>query len=60
MGRLANGAPDWTERDEHHLRQLADDWLPAELIGLKLGCSEDAVYEKASELGVGIAPCYRA
>ncbi len=55
-----NGADGrvWTRRDETNLRELAEECLPAPLIGLKLGCSEDEVYAKASQLGVGIAPVF--
>lgn len=49
---------EWSAQDEARLRDLAEDWLPVAMIALKFGCSEQAVYAKASELGVEIAPNY--
>ena len=49
---------DWSRRDEARLKDLAEDCLPVAMIALKFGCTEGAIYAKASELGIAIAPNY--
>lgn len=50
-----NGQP-WTGKDIAALGKLARQNTPTRVIGLKLGRTEDAVYAKASELGVSLKP----
>lgn len=46
----------WTDEDIASLRKLAEQNTPTRVIGLKLGRSEDAIYSKASELGLSLKP----
>jgi len=41
------------------LRDLIDGNTPTRLIGLKLGRTEDAIRDKARELGLSLAPANR-
>ena len=50
-----HGQP-WTGKDVAELGKLAQQNTPTRVIGLKLGRTEDAVYTKASELGVSLRP----
>jgi hypothetical protein len=51
-----NSGTAWTSSDEAELKRLAGADTPTRVIGLKLGRTEDAIYKKASELGVSLAP----
>lgn len=51
-----NEGKAWSTSDIQQLKQLAKENTPTRIIGLKLGRSEDAVYSKASELGISLKP----
>lgn len=51
-----NSGAAWTAEEIKELRELARLNTPTRVIGLKLGRSEDAVYAKASELGITLTP----
>jgi|SRR3954451_16550491 hypothetical protein len=51
-----NGGKGWSGTDRAHLRQLARENTPTRVIGFKLGRTEDAVRNKAGELGVSLKP----
>lgn len=51
-----NTGKAWTNEDVALLRQLARENTPTRVIGLKLGRTEEAVYAKASELGISLKP----
>ena len=51
-----NSGKQWTQADERQLRNLARENTPTRVIGLKLGRTEDAVRNKASERGVSLRP----
>lgn len=53
---LRNSGKHWSLKEEKQLAQLADGNTPTRIIGLKLGRSADAIYTKASELGVSLDP----
>jgi hypothetical protein len=44
-----NTGKPWSPEDVKQLRQLAKENTPTRVIGLKLGRTEDAVYNKASQ-----------
>ena len=51
-----NSGKHWTRQDEKALGALANQNTPTRVMGLKLGRTEDAIYSKASELGVSLKP----
>jgi hypothetical protein len=51
-----NSGKPWTSSDNKLLRELVRDNTPTRVVGLKLGRTEDAVYTKASDLGVSLKP----
>lgn len=51
-----NTGKRWTPQAEKQLEDLAARNTPTRVIGLKLGRSEDAVRNKASELDVSLKP----
>ncbi|MDA8015840.1 MAG: hypothetical protein MPN21_00200 [Thermoanaerobaculia bacterium] len=51
-----NAGKRWTSTEEATLQKLASKNTPTRVIGLKLGRTEDAVYSKASALGVSLKP----
>jgi hypothetical protein len=51
-----NSGHEWSGDDIDQLRQLVDGNAPTRLIGLKLGRTEDAIRDKARELGLSLAP----
>lgn len=51
-----NTGKPWTGGDVKQMRELAKDNTPTRVIGLKLGRTEDAVYTKASQAGISLAP----
>ena len=53
---LRNTGKPWAAQDERQLANLASRNTPTRVIGLKLGRSESAVQNKASELRVSLRP----
>ena len=51
-----NTGKAWTPSDIKQVKQLAGDNTPTRVIGLKLGRTAAAVYQKASENGISLAP----
>lgn len=51
-----NSGKEWTGSDVSRMRTLARENTPTRVIGLKLGRTEGAVYNKASEKGVPLSP----
>ncbi len=51
-----NAGKSWTSHQERELQRLADGNTPTRVIGFKIGRTPVAVYAKASELGVSLAP----
>ena len=51
-----NSGKRWTDVDEDKLRALAAGNTPTKVMGLKLGRSEEAIYSKASAMGLSIKP----
>lgn len=51
-----NSGKNWTPAQERDLKQLAQENTPTRVIGLKLGRTENAVRNKASELDVSLKP----
>lgn len=51
-----NAGKAWTSSDVRQMRQLARENTPTRVIGLKLGWTADAVYSKASQENVSLAP----
>lgn len=51
-----NSGTQWSPGDKSNLRKLADGNTPTRVIGLKLGRTEDAVRNKASEMGMSLKP----
>jgi len=54
-----NAGDPWSDSDVQELRELAGENTPTGLIGLKLGRTEDAVRDRARELGLSLAPANR-
>jgi hypothetical protein len=52
----SNNTKPWTPGDVKQLKELAGGNTPTRVIGLKLKRSAAAVYAKASEKGVSLAP----
>ena len=51
-----NSGNPWTPSDVRQLKELARENTPTRVIGLKLGRTEDAVRNKASEKDVTLRP----
>ncbi|HCR1387246.1 hypothetical protein IPC491_09040 [Pseudomonas aeruginosa] len=51
-----NTGTPWSAEDVAEFKRLAKENTPTRVIGLKLGRTEDAVYAKASELGISLKP----
>ncbi|RTE92455.1 hypothetical protein [Bradyrhizobium sp. LVM 105] len=51
-----NSGKPWTATDVKDLKQLVKANTPTRVIGLKLGRTENAIYNKASEEGISLAP----
>lgn len=51
-----NSGKHWSPQEVKQLEKLADGNTPTRVIGLKLGRSENAVYNKASEEGISLSP----
>lgn len=56
MNTPAKHEASWTDADENNLRQLVAENTPTRVIAMKLERTEDAVRNKASELGVSLLP----
>ena len=51
-----NSGNNWSKNDQSQLRKLAKGNTPTGVIGLKLGRSEAAIRNKASELKISLKP----
>lgn len=51
-----NTGKPWTGSDVKQLRNLAAENTPTRVIGLKLGRTADAVYARASQENISLAP----
>lgn len=51
-----NSGKAWTDQDVKALKQLAKENTPTRVIGLKLGRTENAIYNKASEKTISLEP----
>jgi hypothetical protein len=51
-----NTGKNWASTDDSQLRKLANQNTPTRVIGLKLGRTPAAVYSRASEKGISLAP----
>lgn len=51
-----NSGKQWTPGEVNQLKQLVKGNTPTRVIGLKLGRTENAIYNKASEEGISLAP----
>lgn len=51
-----NSGKTWSQEDVKQLKQMAKENTPTRVIGLKLGRTPGAVYNKASEKGVELKP----
>lgn len=51
-----NSGKAWGPVETKALKTLASENTPTRVIGLKLGRTPDAVYTKASQLGVSLKP----
>ena len=56
MKSTRNTGTRWTGSDVRQLRSLAAHNTPTRVIGLKLGRSAAAVYERASSEGISLKP----
>jgi hypothetical protein len=57
---IRNTGKPWTPADVSQLRQLARGNTPTRVIGLKLGRTENAVRNVASEEGISLKPTNRS
>jgi hypothetical protein len=55
-----NTGKPWTPQDVKQLRQLAKENTPTRVIGLKLGRTETAIYQKARAERISLAPPNRS
>jgi len=55
-----NTGKPWTPSDVKQVQQLAKQNTPTRVIGLKLGRTEGAVQNKASEAGISLKPTNQA
>jgi hypothetical protein len=51
-----NSGKYWTSTEVQQLKKLANHNTPTRVIGLKLGRTEDAIYNKASEKNISLSP----
>jgi len=51
-----NHGKPWSSEDERLVEKLADGNTPTRVIGIKTGRTPEAVYSKASELGISLKP----
>lgn len=52
----SNHGKPWSDADLAKLEKLADENTPTRLIGLKMGRTEDAIRQKASEETISLKP----
>ena len=55
-----NTGKAWTPAEVKQVKQLATENTPTRVIGLKLGRTEGAVQNKASEAGISLKPTNQA
>lgn len=55
-----NTGKDWTPVETKSPKTLAKENTPTRVIGLKLGRTEAAIYNKASQAGVSLKPTNQA
>ena len=55
-----NTGTPWTPTQVQQLRDLAAGNTPTRVIGLKLGRTEDAIYNRASQEGISLQPTNQA
>jgi len=53
-----NSGKQWTKQEVAKLKTLARQNTPARVIGLKLGRTLQAIYNKASEKGIQLKPTH--
>ena len=51
-----NSGKPWTSADVSQLKQLVKGNTPTRVIGLKLGRTEGAIYNKANDLDISLKP----
>jgi hypothetical protein len=51
-----NTGKPWTPQNLRQLKQLIAGNTPTRVIGLKMGRTDNAIYSKASDLGLSLAP----
>ncbi len=51
-----NAGDAWTDEEVKKLKELIKGNTPTRIIGLKLGRTEDAVYDKCKELKLSLKP----
>ena len=51
-----NSGKTWTPSDIQTFKQLAKGNTPTRVMGLELGRTPEAIYTKASEIGVSLRP----
>jgi len=56
MANTPNQGQPWTDEDITNLKQLISENTPTRIIGLKLGRSEEAIYDKVDALGLSLKP----
>jgi len=56
MANTPNQGNPWTDQEVENLKQLIAENTPTRIIGLKLGRSEEAIYDKVAALGLSLKP----
>jgi hypothetical protein len=56
MANTPNQGQPWTDEDIANLKQLISENTPTRIIGLKLGRTEEAIYDKVAALGLSLKP----
>lgn len=51
-----NSGKPWSGIETKALKELANENTPTHVVGLKLGRTEGAIYNKASEEGISLKP----
>jgi len=51
-----NANQRWTDEHEARLRKFVRQNTPTRVLGIKLGRTPQAIYNKASELGISLGP----
>lgn len=55
-----NSGNPWTKDDVRQLKTLVKENTPTRVIGLKMGRTEDSIYQKASSEGISLKPTNQA